>query len=160
MHDKPNAFMARPMLARRSSDAKGLSGDADLSLLPVRESENTGSRREVLCAVTGGEDVASIEKLATELIEIVRVVLVTQKNRIDVRKLAHLQGRVVMHLERWLTGHAGPFTTGRREEGVSEKGDAIDVEDRCGSSDMRNADLVLEGRNRHGYKCLLYNGAE
>ncbi|KAI6764060.1 hypothetical protein HG530_007849 [Fusarium avenaceum] len=81
--NKANAFVAGPMLARRGGDVESLSGDADLSLLPIFKAKNAGSRGKVLCTIICGDNVSAIEKLTAEFIQVVRVVLVAQKNGID-----------------------------------------------------------------------------
>lgn len=82
------------------------------------------------------------------------MVLVAQEDGVDVGKLVDFQGRAVVNHERRSLGCGVPSAAGRREEWVGEEGDAINVENCCGGSDMSHANLVFERRGGHDCKCL------
>jgi hypothetical protein len=84
MYNESDALMPGPVLAGCSSDVEGFPGDANIPLLPIAESENTGSRCEVFCAIVGCYDVTAIEESTSKLVEVIGVVLVTQENGVDV----------------------------------------------------------------------------
>lgn len=144
VNDEANALVARPMLTRRRGDVERLAADINIFFFPVLETERAWSRSEVLCAVIRGENVSSIEKLATELIEVVGVVLVTQENSVDVWKLVHLDGRIIMDLERSGSWNRGPFRASWRKEGIGEEVDAVDAQDSGGRADVSDFHFILE----------------
>jgi hypothetical protein len=126
--EETDALVARPVISRCTGDVERGACDLDIPLLPVAESEHTGSRRKVLRSLVSCEDMATIEYTASEVIQIIEVVFVTEKNGVDVRKLVQLQGRIVVDFEDRV--HAivmlGPC---RREERMGEECDTVDVED-------------------------------
>ena len=85
VYNESDTFVSRPVLAGRGSDVEHFSCDANISLLPVAETKNTGPGGEVLCAIVGCYYVTAVEESASELIEVIGVVLVTQENGVDVR---------------------------------------------------------------------------
>lgn len=72
------------------------------------------------------------------------MVLVAQKNGVDVGKLIHLDRWVVVDFEGFLAAWGRPLTASRGEEWIGKERDAINVEDCCGSPDMSDADLARE----------------
>jgi hypothetical protein len=96
--------MSWPVLARCGGNMEKLSGNAKLLLFPVCEAMDARAWSEIPCAILRGNNMTAIEKLTTKIIEIVGMVLVTEKYGIDMGKLVHLDCWVVMDLEWRLPG--------------------------------------------------------
>lgn len=143
VNDETDAFMPRPVFARRGCDGEYLSSNANFALFPVLKADYAGSRGKVVCAVDGGKHPPAVEKLTAGRVEVVGVVLVAEEDRVDVGELVEFEGWVVMDFAdaaRELESGAGGG-----EEGIGEEGDAVDVEDGGSGADMGDGDFVLEG---------------
>lgn len=134
--DEAGALAAGQVLARRPRHLECLSSHRERHRLPGAQPAHARPRRQLPRAVHRRQHAPAVQQPPAQLVQVVRVVLVTQQDRIDGREVVQPEGGIVGVLQHG-DAHV-PLHAGGREEGVREQVDAVDVEDgRCGA-DVRD----------------------
>ena len=144
MQDEPGHFAAGEMLARGADDGPlGSAEDAGMGF-PGAETEGSGTRPQGGGTGGGGEDMAPVEEVAAELVEVVGVVFVGEEDCVDGGEV----GESECGGDGVLEGDGADWEGAGRggEEGVGEEGGAGGFEDGSGGADVSDLE-VAEGRH-------------
>lgn len=134
LHEEAGRLAAGQVLARRGGDVELLAAHRERDGFPGLHAADARPRREVLGAVHGGEDVAAVEEGAAEVVEVVDVVFVAQEHAVDGRELVEVQGGVMVDEE--CDEAEIKRAASRREEGVGEQVDSIELKNGGCGADM------------------------
>lgn len=150
--DEADTLALRSMFCRRGNNLKSLSASDKGGLVTRIEARADGFVTNLNSAVFGCEDLLAFEDLAADLVEVVGMILVAEKNGVDGRKVFGLDGGILSVFEHDNGTH--PFRAGRREKWVGQEGDIVDLEKGSGSPNVGDADGALERR----HCCLVRSG--